>query len=90
MMSCYSLLNEDGETTIPEMIIQSLGPGAVLEWTLVEGQVTVRKATDPSWATVRYLLAIPPFDPPPTPEEMDEAIGRSLAADYQRIRKGEE
>jgi antitoxin PrlF len=79
-----------GQTTVPKEVRDFLGleEGTQVEWTLDEdGKATVKprklRAVD-----LAGFLGRPPSGARMTIEEMDEALGKALAEDDERIRAG--
>lgn len=82
-------MTSKGQTTVPKEVRDFLGleEGTQMEWTVDEGKVTVKprklRAVD-----LAGFLGKPPNGVHLTIEEMDEAIGKALAEDDERIRAG--
>lgn len=79
-----------GQTTVPKEVRDFLGleEGTQMEWVLDDdGKATV-KARKLRAVDLAGFLGRPPSGAGMTVEEMDEAIGRELAEDDERIRAG--
>ena len=78
-----------GQTTVPKEVRDFLGleEGAQVEWILDDGGATV-KARRVRAADLAGILGKPPAGIGMTVRETDEALGRALAEDDERIRAG--
>ena len=82
-------ITSKGQTTVPKEVRDFLGleEGTQLEWILGDGKVTVKprklRAVD-----LAGMLGKPPSGAGMTVEEMNEAIGKALGEDDERIRAG--
>ena len=83
------LMTSKGQTTVPKEVREFLGleEGAQVEWVLDDGKAVV-KARKVRAADLAGILGKPPAGAGLTVEEMDEALGRALAEDDERIRAG--
>jgi AbrB family looped-hinge helix DNA binding protein len=81
-------MTSKGQTTVPKEVRTYLGleEGTQVEWTLDDGKATVKPKTV-SLDDI-YGMLWRPEEPSMTVEEMDEALGRALAEDDERIRAG--
>ena len=82
-------MTSKGQTTVPKEVRDFLGleEGAQVEWVLDDGKAIV-KARKLRAADLAGILGRPPAGAGMTVEEMDEALGRALAEDDERIRAG--
>lgn len=78
-----------GQTTVPKEVreVLGLGEGTQVEWLVEDGKVSV-KPRKLRAADLAGILGRPPAGAGMTVEEMDEALGRALAEDDERIRAG--
>lgn len=84
-------LTSKGQITLPKEIREHfhLSEGDRVEFLIAEGgEVLLRPVT----SSIRRLFGIVhrPGVPAPAPEEIDQAIGTYLAAEDERIQRGEE
>lgn len=86
-MGMIGSVTSKGQTTIPKEVREQLGlhTGTRIEWIVEDGKATVRprnlRAVDLAGILHR------PGMKPVSIEEMDEAIGRAVAEDDERIKR---
>lgn len=84
-MSLIGRITSKGQTTVPKSIRDSLGlhDGSLVEWEIVDGKAVLSSRQ----ADITELAGIlgNPLGRALTDEEMDAAIGGSLAEDDERI-----
>lgn len=83
-------MTSKGQTTVPKQVRDFLGleEGAQVEWVLDDdGRATVKARTLRA-ADLAGMLGKPPHGAGMTVREMDEARGRALSEDDERIRAG--
>ena len=83
-------MTSKGQTTVPKEVRDFLGlaEGTQVEWVLDdEGRATV-KARKLRAIDLAGILGRPPSGAGMTVQEMDEALGKALAEDDERIRAG--
>jgi len=84
-MGMIGSVTSKGQTTIPKEVRDQLGleQGARIEWTVKDGKATVRprKLRAVDLAGILHRPGMKPI----SVEEMNEAIGRYLAEDDERI-----
>ena len=78
-----------GQTTVPKEVrdFLGLGEGSQIQWLVEDGKVSLKPRTLRA-ADLAGILGKPPVGAGMTIEEMDEALGRALAEDDERIRAG--
>lgn len=79
-----------GQTTVPKEVRDFLGlaEGTQMEWVLDDDGRAIVKARTQRAADLAGILGRPPAGAGMTTDEMDEALGRALAEDDERIRAG--
>ncbi len=82
-------MTSKGQTTVPKEVRDFLGleEGAQVEWVLGDGKAVV-KARKVRAADLAGILGKSPVGASMTVEQMDEALGKALAEDDERIRAG--
>jgi antitoxin PrlF len=84
-----AILTSKGQMTLPKAVRDDLkvGPGDEIELIKTDGQYVLRPR-NVSAAALAGILGKPPAGRAMTVEEMDEALGKALAEDDERIRAG--
>jgi AbrB family looped-hinge helix DNA binding protein len=82
-------MTSKGQTTVPKEVreVLGLGEGTQVEWLVEDGKVSIKPRTLRA-ADLAGILGRPPAGAGMTVEQMDDALGRALAEDDERIRAG--
>ena len=88
-MTATSTLTRKNQTTVPKAVTEALGmkPADQFLYEIEADHVILRARTGRLADLLQEPPPAPPPKRPPTPAEIDEAVGRHLAGDDARIKR---